>query len=168
MIYGTLYSILISKTLIHDIYYIHFIKTRKSFYFRMQKNESDNEIVDNLLEETYSTKCKKRAYRPRQPRSPKRRRRSYSSSSRSSRRSRSSSSRGSPSYSSRSSPWQRCVIATLLPSDAKRKEIKAFFSTVGKVEKIQMVFCLKTHQFLKKAYVYFGNVESVLLVSRYF
>ena len=133
----------------------------------MQKNESDNEIVDNLLEETYSTKCKKRAYRPRQPRSPKRRRRSYSSSSRSSRRSRSSSSRGSPSYSSRSSPWQRCVIATLLPSDAKRKEIKAFFSTVGKVEKIQMVFCLKTHQFLKKAYVYFGNVESVLLVSRY-
>ena len=57
------------------------------------------------------------------------------------------------------------MIATLLPNDAKRKEIKAFFSTVGKIEKIQMVFCRKTHQFLKKAYVYFGNVESVLLVS---
>ena len=122
----------------------------------MQKNESDNQIVDDLLEETY--KRKKRPYKPRQPRSPKRRRRSYSSSSRSSR----SSSRG-PSTSS--SPWYRSVIATLLPNDAKSKEIKYFFSTVGKVEKIQMVFCQKTHQFLKKAYVYFENVESVLLVS---
>ena len=60
---------------------------------------------------------------------------------------------------------QVLIQVGILGCDAKQKEIKAFFSTVGKVEKIQMVFCLKTHQFLKKAYVYFGNVESVLLVS---
>ena len=112
-----------------------------------------------MLEESFHRKREKIA-RIRQPRSPKRKRirRSYSSSSRSSNRSNSSSISTTPS-------WDRSVIATLLPNDIKKKDITNIFTSVGKIENIQLVFCSKSHQFLNKAYIEFANMESVILVG---
>ena len=132
---------------------------RKSEQPPNRSDESDHQTVHDMLEESFHRKREKIA-RIRQPRSPKRKRirRSYSSSSRSSNRSYSSSISTTPS-------WDRSVIATLLPNDIKKKDITNIFTSVGKIENIQLVFCSKSHQFLNKAYIEFANMESVILVG---
>ncbi len=59
----------------------------------------------------------------------------------------------------------RTVFCMQLSQRVRARDLEDFFSSVGKVRDVRMITCNKTRRFKGIAYVEFGEIDSVALVS---